>query len=260
MHRIPLTAAVAVTAAFVLPAAAGAATLHQDGRTPHRVLLQDATGETNLISVSGEQSVLIHDLNMPIAIDDVPTCMPLDAHTVSCAAIRRVELDLGIGPDRVNVDTPLPVEIDGGPGGDHYLAFASDGPSRVDFAGGIGLDTANYFYASAGVDVAVDLEGGDGRPGDDDRIRRDVERVIGSSFADVLTGSQRTLQLSGGEGDDRITGGSGAEELLGGRGDDHIDARDGAADTIDCGGQAFDRALVDLDAEAAISGCGEVTS
>jgi Ca2+-binding RTX toxin-like protein len=128
----------------------------------------------------------------------------------------------------------------------------------VDFAGGIGLDMANYFFASAGVNVAVDLEAGDGRPGDDDRIRRDVESVVGSSFADVLAGSHRTTRLAGSDGDDRITGGSGPEELSGGPGADRIDARDGTADTIDCGGQTLDRAVVDFGAEAAITGCGEI--
>ncbi|HZB77376.1 MAG TPA: hypothetical protein VE526_14185 [Solirubrobacteraceae bacterium] len=258
MSRIPLAAAVAITAAVAVPSVADAATLHQDGRTPHRVLLQDATGETNLVTVTGTQSVLIRDLNVPITVAGVPTCMALDAYTVSCAAVRRIDLDLGAGPDHANVDTPHPVSLEGGAGNDHYLAAASRAASRVDFDGGIGIDTANYFYATAGVDVAVDLESGDGRPGDDDQIRRDVEAVIGSEFADVLAGSPRTTRLSGGDGDDRITGGSGPETLSGGRGDDRIDARDGAADTIDCGGQALDLATVDLDAEAAITGCAQV--
>jgi Ca2+-binding RTX toxin-like protein len=258
MPRSPLAAAVAITAAVAVPSVADAATLYQDGRAPHRVLLQDATGETNLVTVEGSQSVLIHDTNIPITVAGVPTCMPLDAHTVSCAAVRRVELDLGAGPDHAIIDTPHAVEIEGGAGSDRYVAFGAGAPSRVDFSGGIGLDTANYFYATTGVDVAVDLEARDGRPGDDDRIRRDVESVIGSSFGDVLTGSPRTTRLAGQDGDDRITGGTGPEELSGGRGDDRIDARDGAADTIDCGGQALDHAAVDLDAEAAITRCAEV--
>ena len=184
--------------------------------------------------------------------------MPLDAYTVSCAAVRRVELDLGVGPDVARIDTPHAVEIEGGAGNDRYNATASDAPSRVTFSGGIGLDTANYFFATAGVDVLVDREPGDGRPGDDDRILRDVESVIGSNFADSLTGSDRTLQLSGQEGDDVITGGTDAEVLSGGRGNDRINARDGAADSVDCGGQQLDSAVVDLGAEASITGCADV--
>ena len=61
MPRIPHAAAVAVTVAVAVPSVADAATLYQDGRTPHRVLLQDATGETNLVTVRGSQSVLIEE-------------------------------------------------------------------------------------------------------------------------------------------------------------------------------------------------------
>jgi len=182
------------------------------------------------------------------------------AAAVSCSAVRRLELDLGDAPDHAVIATPLQVEIEGGNGPDRYVALANDWPSRVDFDGGIGLDTANYFYATAGVDVAVDVEGGDGRPGDEDRIRRGVESVVGSQFADVLAGSARTIRLAGSDGDDQITGGSGPEELFGGDGNDRIDARDGAPDTIDCGGWALDRAVVDLDAEASITSCAEIVS
>ena len=259
MPRILLGAAVAVAAAVAVPAVAQGATLHQNG-SPHRILLQDAVGETNLVTVEGSRSVVIHDLNAPIKLGRVPGCKLLDAWTVRCAAARIVELDLGDGPDVASIATPREVEIEGGNGPDRYVALASRWPSRVDFSGGIGLDVANYFFATAGVRVAVDLESGDGRPGDDDQILRDVEEVIGSPFADVLAGSHRTVRLMGGDGDDQIAGGSAAETLLGGLGNDRIDARDGAPDTIDCGGQTLDSAVVDVDAEASIAGCAEVAS
>jgi Ca2+-binding RTX toxin-like protein len=257
MPRILLTAAVALAAVVAMPSIAHGATIHQDGRTPHRILLQDATGEANLVSVEGSRSVVLHDLNMPIEIAGAPTCMAIDTHTVSCSAVRRLELDLGAGQDHARIDSTLPVEVDGGAGNDRYNATATGGPSQVSFAGGIGLDTVNYFYATEGVNVSVDLEGGDGRPGDDDRIHRDVESVIGSTFGDVLTGSPRTVQLSGQDGDDLITGGTGAEVLMGGGGNDRIEARDGAADSVDCGHQT-DSALVDQDAEGSITGCETV--
>jgi hypothetical protein len=254
-----LPAALAIAAAVALPSVAQGATLHQNGK--FRVLLQDAVGETNLVSVEGSRAVVIHDTNMPIKLAGVPGCNRLDAYTVRCAADRRiVELDLGDGPDVATISTTREVELEGGNGPDRYVALADRWPSRVDFSGGIGRDVANYFYATAGVDVSVDLEAGDGRPGDDDRILRDVEEVVGSQFGDVLAGSHRTERLMGSDGDDLIAGGIAAELLLGGAGNDRIDARDGAADTVDCGGQLLDRAVVDLDAEASIAGCAEVTS
>lgn len=259
MPRILLAAAIAVAAAVAAPSIANGATIHQDGHTPHRIVLQDTAGDTNLLSVEGSNSVVFHDLNVPIEVDGVPTCMPLDAHTVSCAAVRRIELDLGGGTDVARIDTPHVVELDGGAGNDRYNAAATSRPSRVSFAGGIGLDTASYGLATAGVDVSVDLEAGDGRPGDDDQIRRDVETLVGSDFADTLSGSHRTAEIHGLEGDDVITGGAAAELLSGGRGNDRLDARDGVADTVRCGGQAGDSAVVDLGLEAAITGCAGVS-
>lgn len=93
-----LVAALAVAAVVALPSVAEAATIHQDGRTPHRLLLQDDTGQTNFVTVEGSRSVVFHDTLVPIKIDKVSTCMPLDPYTVSCSAVRRVELDLDIGP------------------------------------------------------------------------------------------------------------------------------------------------------------------
>jgi Ca2+-binding RTX toxin-like protein len=261
MPRILLTAAAAIAAAVAVPSLAHGATLHQEGRTPHTVLLQADPGETNLVSVEGSQAVVIRDDGgAPIALAGVPTCMPLEANAVSCSAVRRIELDLGDGPDVAVIATPHPVSLKGGAGNDRYVALATDAPSRVDFAGGVGLDVANYGFATAGVHVSVDLEAGDGRPGDADRIRRDVEAVLGSQFADVLAGSPRTTQLAGLEGDDEITGGTGEELLAGGPGNDRIHARDGASDTVDCGGQSLDWAAVDIDAEASITGCAQIAS
>jgi Ca2+-binding RTX toxin-like protein len=231
MSRILLSAAVIVVAAVAVPSVAHGATLYQDGRASHRILLQDASGETNLVSVEG-----------------------------SAASHRRIELDLGDGPDNARIATPRPVAIEGGNGPDRYVAHAEDWPSRVDFDGGIGLDVANYFFATAGVEVSLDLEAGDGRPGDDDQIRRDVETVLGSQFDDALTGSPYTTRLAGNDGDDQIAGGSGEELLSGGEGQDRIDARDGTPDTVDCGGQLLDWAAVDLTGEASITGCAQVTS
>ena len=260
MPRIPLVVAVAMAAAVAVPSVAHGATLHQDGRTPHKLLLQDELGETNLVSVEGSHGVVIRDLNAPITLASVPTCMPLDARAVSCSAVRRIELDLGDGPDNARIATPHEVEIEGGAGNDRYVTQATDGPSRVDFDGGIGTDVANYFFATTGVRVSVDLSDGDGRPGDDDRIRRNVETVFGSTFADVLVGGPHAEHLAGFDGDDQITGGVGEDVLSGGPGNDRIDARDGEPDAIDCGGWLLDWAAVDIDAEASVTGCAQVVS
>ena len=232
MPRLLLPAAVALAAAVAVPSVADAATLHQDGKRSHRVLLQDTAGDVNLISVQGSKRVLIQDANLPIQIDDVPWCMPVDAYTVSCSPwVQQIDLDLGGAPDHAVIESSKDIEVEGGPGRDRLVAGMTDGPSRVRYSGGIGLDTVNYGYATAGVGVSVDTDAADGRPGDDDQIFNDVEVVLGSQFDDVLAGGRHTLELDGLDGDDVITGGSGAETLSGGEGQDRIEARDGTADS-----------------------------
>jgi len=254
-RRILLVAAV-LAVAVILPSAAQAATIYPDGRTPHRLYVYAEPGETNLVTVSGDKSVVIRDDGTPLKIDGVATCMPLDTHTVSCSAVRRIELNLHNGPDVAVIGTPHEVELDTGIGQDRYVALATDAPSRVDFEGGPGIDVANYFFATEGVRVTTDGSEGSGRPGDLDRIRRSVETVFGSQYDDVLHGGPRDAQsLLGFDGDDQITGGPGQDVLSGGAGNDRIDALDGELDSIDCGGGLLEVLLADA-AEVSIAGCG----
>ena len=259
MRRILLLAAVSITAAVALPSVAQGATVYQEGRPASGLLVQADPGETNLISVKGSMFLEIRDEGTPLKLSGgAMKCKRLDAHAVRCKPLHRLDLDLQDGPDVAVVDTPHAVEIEGGNGPDRYVAVATDAPSRVDFDGGIGFDVANYGFATTGVNVSLDTPDGDGRPGDDDHIRRDVEGVIGSPFDDVLTGSRYAQHLTGGDGDDRITGGAGEDLLSGGPGNDRIDARDGEADAVDCGGWLLDWAAVDLGVDAPITGCAEV--
>ncbi len=260
MPRILVLPAVCIAAAIALPSAAQGATVYQEGRPASGLLVQADPGETNLVSVKGSMFLEIRDDGTPLELARGGICKRLDAHAVRCKPLHRLDLDLEDGADVAVIDTPHPVSVEGGNGPDRYIAAATDAPSRVDFDGGIGLDVANYAFASAGVRVGIDLSDGDGRPGDDDRIRRDVESVIGSAFDDAITGSHYAERLSGGDGDDEITGGGGEDVLSGGPGDDRIDARDGGPDTIDCGIGVLDWAAVDVGIDTSITGCEVVGS
>jgi len=254
MSRRTLLVALVAAAAVAVPSAAQAATLESYDGIPRTLLLTGAPGETNLISVDGSTSMVIMDNNMPLELRRAPGCMQIDDRTVGCPGYRQLWLDLNDGPDVATIATSREVWLNGGAGNDRYNAIGTDKPSRVDFDGGFGIDTANYFYATEGVDVGVDGMPFDGRPGDNDRIDRDVERVVGSEFADMLTGTERDQQLFGSDGDDQIAGGPGQDMLHGGPGNDRIDAVDGELDTIDCGGWLLDQVMADP-VEASIVGC-----
>jgi Ca2+-binding RTX toxin-like protein len=99
------------------------------------------------------------------------------------------------------------------------------------------------------VAVALDDIPNDGRPGENDNIRTDVEAVTGSSFDDVMTGGLGDDTLFGSDGADRITGGPGEDQIKGFGGNDVINAREdpptASKDLVVCG-RGTDQAFVDL--------------
>ena len=103
--------------------------------------------------------------------------------------------------------------LDGGAGDDHL-------------DGGSGSDTAAYDTAAAGVTVNLGLGSASGGAGNDTLVG--IENVIGSSFADVLTGNATNNVLDAGAGADSLTGGAGNDVLTGGAGADRIDGGAGS--------------------------------
>jgi Ca2+-binding RTX toxin-like protein len=85
--------------------------------------------------------------------------------------------------------------------------------------GGAGVDTATFAGAAHGVTVSLTAgtavgDGADGLIG--------LENVVGSRFADVLTGNADANTLRGGIGDDRLAGVAGNDTLDGGAGVDTV--------------------------------------
>lgn len=87
--------------------------------------------------------------------------------------------------------------------------------------GGAGQDTADYGDSTSGVTVNLASGTGDGGTAEDDRLF-DIEAVIGSSYADNLTGTTADNSLVGGAGNDRTYGGDGNDALYGGTGRDTL--------------------------------------
>ena len=118
-----------------------------------------------------------------------------------------------------------------GRGGDDTLEGrgSADGSDELD--GGVGADTVSY--AGAGAPVTVDLASVTQPGGEEDLVG--IENVIGSPFADTLTGNAGSNRLIGGPGADVITAGDGA---------DLLELRDGEGDRAACGAGA-DSALSD---------------
>ncbi len=138
----------------------------------------------------------------------------------------------------------------GGEGSDTLIGGA--GADRLD--GGAGLDFASYADAATGVvaDLASPgLNQGDAR-GD---IYIGIEGLIGSAFADALSGDGQDNRLLGGAGNDTLWGRAGDDWLDGGAGDDWLWGGIGADTFVFAGGHdvlgdftdGIDRILVSAD-------------
>jgi Ca2+-binding RTX toxin-like protein len=165
----------------------------------------------------------------------------------------------GNGNDSINGDN-----------GDDTL-FGSEGNDTL--RGGAGIDTASYANALAG--VKVNLANGTAAQdtlGAGLDLVSQVENLIGSAFADTLTGTSLDNRLEGGAGNDTLMGLEGADTLVGGAGldvfryvqnsfspsapGDHIEDFTSGFDLIDLSG-AYNGTLSYI-GSAAFSGVGQV--
>jgi Ca2+-binding RTX toxin-like protein len=121
-----------------------------------------------------------------------------------------------------------------GLGGDDIL-IGLGSPDVLD--GGAGTDTADHSASSAGVTINLATGTGHGGDAEGDTLIG-IEHVIGSAFADNLTGTKGADILEGGGGNDVLNGGGGADILLGGAGNDMIRYND-SLKSVD-GGADFD--------------------
>ena len=116
--------------------------------------------------------------------------------------------------------------LDGGDGNDELRGDAGNdlligGAGADTFIGGDGIDTVSYATASRAVQVAIDGSGFASATNEagGDRFFG-IERVVGSSFDDLMSGDQRANMLAGGLGADTLDGGAGADTIEGGAGND----------------------------------------
>uniref|UniRef100_UPI0031E0FB9A calcium-binding protein n=1 Tax=Inquilinus sp. TaxID=1932117 RepID=UPI0031E0FB9A len=168
-------------------------------------------------------------------------------------------VDAGSGNDQVFGEAGNDT-LSGGAGDDRLEGGAGndvlDGGAGADtLAGGAGIDTILYAASATGVTVslATGTAEGDSFSG--------IEQVMGSAFADTLTGDDRANTLWGLDGDDILTGGGGGDLLKGGAGSDRFvytalsdsaasgAGKDGIADFST--GDRIDLSAIDADGNAA---------
>lgn len=100
--------------------------------------------------------------------------------------------------------------------------------------GGTGTNTASYEHsadAGGGIGVTASLVAPAGNTGDAaGDTYSNIQNLVGTAFADTLTGDNSANVITGGDGNDVISAGGGADTLYGGAGNDNItDDLNGAA-------------------------------
>ncbi|WP_275414981.1 calcium-binding protein [Actinoplanes italicus] len=130
-------------------------------------------------------------------------------------------------------------QLDGGPGDDRLLGGAGDdwlrapggrvaSTDRDVLWGGPGIDVADYTSAATPVTADADgVTGDDGRRGERDTLKNDIEALIGGSAGDRLSGTSRQDFLRGGPGNDTLLGYGGGDHLVGELGADLLDGGSG---------------------------------
>ena len=113
--------------------------------------------------------------------------------------------------------------FDGGGGNDVLEGRA--GNDQLD--GGAGLDTVIYQFDPAGVRVDLLADAAVDGYGDIDTLPN-IENIIGSGFADVLSGDENVNNLTGGSGEDAIAGQGGDDFIVGGNDSDTLAGGAGA--------------------------------
>jgi Ca2+-binding RTX toxin-like protein len=99
-------------------------------------------------------------------------------------------------------------DFSGGDGADTIVATAGD--DRID--GGRGRDTLSYANHYQGVSVALGVAGVQATGAGADTIVG-IEKLIGTTYADRLTGSEGNNVIDGGDGSDTLAGGTGRDTL-----------------------------------------------
>ncbi|WP_229067557.1 calcium-binding protein [Actinoplanes sp. DH11] len=144
--------------------------------------------------------------------------------------------------------------VGGGAGNDRLYGGAGDdtigwdetdvsGADNDVYSGGAGNDALGAYldYRHA---VRIDLDGvaDDGKSGEKDNVRTDIEEISGGPKNDRIHGSNRAEMLSGGGGNDGLYGNGGDDALDGGLGADVLD-----------GGAGNDRMNGDFPGEGRVS-------
>ena len=180
------------------------------------VLTVKATRFADQITVSNVGGIIQLTDGNNVVNTQIPLASVTSIRLLGLAGDDTLQLDRSLGSGLSNT-------ILGGNGNDVLIGSLG----RDTLNGELGVDTASYFQAGTAVTVNLALTGVQNTGGAGPDILTSIENLIGSDFADVLTGNQLNNLLRGGSGNDTLNGGSGNDQLEGQAGIDQLLGADG---------------------------------
>jgi Ca2+-binding RTX toxin-like protein len=241
-----------LAALLVLAAPASAASTSVGGGVLN-VTADDGEVNDLLITFTGTSGTyLVAERGPLLTLRRGAQCADAGGGVARCTSVSEIRVDAGDGGDKVALGATVAIKamvtdgagndkITGGAGNDVFVGSPGDdtldgaggndsfgdagGVGADTLVGGSGSDTANYSARSAGVVVSADDAGGDGAVAENDDVRSDVEILLGTPYADRLTGGAGNDTLRGNAGDDVLDGRGGNDVLEGGSGEDTADYR-----------------------------------
>lgn len=195
-----------------------------------------ASADEHLIVSRGGGGALVVLVSSQVTVTAGPGCVRIEADTrrnkFECGnqtPVTKLAVDMAGGNDRIEWRVPVSGAVHGGDGTDIFVPapgfHLSGAPSQVVMFGDIGSDGVDYSLSDAGVVVSLDGAANDGRPGDKDSVRPDIENLTGSPFADKFFGTADREVFTPAGGADQVTTNGGVDGV-------HI--ADGVADAVNC--------------------------
>ncbi len=219
---------------------------------PGVLRVKSPAGQSNQIGLAPGpgQTIAVREGRTGQGVAAQAPCQPIEAGLALCPAalVARFLIESGDGDDEVGNGTVLAGTILAGPGRD----FVSDGDGAqvIDLGpgddtdlqgtgrdvvlGGPGTDLVEYGVTAAPLSIRLDDLANDGRAGEGDNLRADVENIFGGGGSDVLVGGAANNAIRGGAGNDLISGLGGNDDLFGYEGADNLFGGTGT-DTADYG-------------------------
>ena len=195
---------------------------------PETVALSDVS-----ISRSGYDLVVSWDGNTTTIIDQSvdEIQFPADGFTLDATQFADFWFFGTSGADTLNgtssADTIYGLAGDDTINGSSGADILIGGAGNDTLNGGNDEDTADYFSAAAAVTVNLSTGSASNDGDGSSDTLSSIEDVIGSGYADTITGDVNANYIAGLSGNDTISAGDGDDTLLGGAGNDTISAGDG---------------------------------